>query len=207
MADNFRVIKKKTSDLIPYARNSRTHSEEQIAQVAASIKEFGFTNPVIIDEDNGIIAGHCRVLAAQKLKLKDVPCVQVTGWSDAQKKAYVIADNKLALNAGWDESMLSLEFQELQELDFDLDLTGFSADEIYSIGLGEVAEADWPALAEGDKEPFQQMTFTLHNDQAEQVSRALEIAKKMGEFDSVNENSNGNALARVCELFIGEHNG
>jgi len=130
MAEDFRSIKKNTADLIPYARNSRTHSEEQIAQVAASIKEFGFTNPVIIDEDNGIIAGHCRVLAAQKLKIEEVPCVQVTGWSEAQKKAYVIADNKLALNAGWDEDMLKLEFADLKENDFDLELTGFSLDEI-----------------------------------------------------------------------------
>ena len=97
----FPSIKAKTADLIPYARNSRTHSDEQVAQICSSIKEFGFTNPIIIDEDNGIIAGHGRVLAANKLKMKELPCVQVSGWSEAQKKAYVIADNKLALNAGW----------------------------------------------------------------------------------------------------------
>jgi DNA modification methylase len=121
---------KKTVDLIPYARNSRTHSDEQINQICASIKEFGFTNPIIIDEDNGIIAGHGRVMAANKLKIKELPCVQVEGWTDAQKKAYVIADNKLALNAGWDNEMLALEFEELKGLDFDLELTGFSLDEI-----------------------------------------------------------------------------
>jgi DNA modification methylase len=121
---------KETSELIPYARNSRTHSDEQINQICSSIKEFGFTNPVIIDEDNGIIAGHGRVMAANKLKIKEVPCVQVSGWTEAQKKAYVIADNKLALNAGWDNEMLALEFEELKELDFDLELTGFSLDEI-----------------------------------------------------------------------------
>jgi DNA modification methylase len=133
MAENnefFRTIKANTADLIPYARNSRTHSEEQIAQIAASIREFGFTNPVIIDPENNIIAGHGRVLAAQKLGLKEVPCVVVTGWSEAQKKAYVIADNKLALNAGWDEGMLKLEFDELQDLGFDLELTGFTLGEI-----------------------------------------------------------------------------
>ena len=139
MTRDFPSIKLKTADLIPYARNSRTHSEEQIAQIASSIKEFGFTNPIIVDEDNGIIAGHGRLLAAQKLKIKEVPCVQVAGWTDAQKKAYVIADNKLALNAGWDEKMLALEFDELQELGFDLSLTGFSADEILALKpLGEV---------------------------------------------------------------------
>jgi DNA modification methylase len=120
----------KTSDLIPYARNSRTHSDEQVNQIASSIKEFGFTNPVIIDEQNGVIAGHGRIMAAKKLKIDEVPCVQVTGWTEAQKKAYVIADNKLTLNAGWDEEMLKLEFDDLKELGFDLNLTGFSLDEI-----------------------------------------------------------------------------
>lgn len=135
MAKDFPTIKAKTADLIPYARNSRTHSDEQINQICSSIKEFGFTNPIIIDEDNGIIAGHGCVMAANKLGIKEVPCVQVTGWTEAQKKAYVIADNKLALNAGWDEQMLRLELEELQELDFDLDLTGFSSDEIYELNL------------------------------------------------------------------------
>lgn len=133
MKENFPSIIATTKDLIPYARNSRTHSDEQIAQIAASIREFGFTNPVIIDNDNNIIAGHGRVLAAQKLKIKEVPCVVVTGWTEAQKKAYVIADNKLALNAGWDDKMLALEFDELQELGFDLSLTGFSGDEILAL--------------------------------------------------------------------------
>lgn len=126
----FPTITVKVKDLIPYARNSRTHSEEQVTQIASSIREFGFTNPVIIDKQNNIIAGHGRLLAAQKLGIKEVPCVVVTGWTEAQKKAYIIADNKLALNAGWDEKMLSLEFDELQELGFDLSLTGFSLDEI-----------------------------------------------------------------------------
>lgn len=129
MAD-FQTIKLKTTDLIPYARNSRTHSDEQVNQIASSIKEFGFTNPVIVDEDNGIIAGHGRVMAAKKLGIDEVPCIQVTGWTEAQKKAYVIADNKLALNAGWDMEMLKVELEELQELNFDLDLTGFGADEL-----------------------------------------------------------------------------
>lgn len=134
---NFPLIKVKTDDLIPYARNSRTHSDEQVNQIAASIKEFGFTNPIIIDEDNGIIAGHGRIMAANKLKLDEVPCVQVTGWTEAQKKAYVIADNKLALNAGWDEEMLSIELMDLQELGFDLELTGFSLDEINDLTFEE----------------------------------------------------------------------
>ena len=119
-----------TNDLIPYARNSRTHSDEQIAQVAASIREFGFTNPVLIDQDNGIIAGHGRVMAATRLKLDTVPCIRLSHLSDTQKRAYIIADNKLALNSGWDEEMLKLELIELDALGFDVDLIGFDDAEL-----------------------------------------------------------------------------
>ena len=119
--------------LVPYARNSRTHSDEQVAQIAASIKEWGFTTAVLVDEDGGIIAGHGRTLAAQRLKMKEVPVMVAAGWSDAKKRAYIIADNKLALNAGWDNEMLALELGELKDLDFDLDLTGFNADEIAAL--------------------------------------------------------------------------
>jgi ParB-like chromosome segregation protein Spo0J len=120
----------KTSDLIPYARNSRSHSEVQVAQIAGSIREFGFTNPVLIDADNGIIAGHGRVMAAGKLGLDKVPCIQLRHLTETQKRAYIIADNKLALNAGWDEDLLGLELADLREADFDLNLTGFDGDEI-----------------------------------------------------------------------------
>ncbi len=116
--------------IIPYARNSRTHSDQQIAQIAASIREFGFTNPVLIDAQGGIIAGHGRVMGARQLGLAEVPCLRLGHLSDAQKRAYIIADNKLALNAGWNDEMLALEIKALGELGFDLDLTGFGADEI-----------------------------------------------------------------------------
>ena len=116
--------------LIPYARNSRTHSDEQVAQIAASIREFGWTNPVLLDGANGIIAGHGRVLAARKLGMAEVPCIELAHMSEAQKKAYIIADNKLALNAGWDEEMLRLEISELGDLGFDLALTGFSDEDM-----------------------------------------------------------------------------
>ena len=119
--------------LVPYARNSRTHSAEQIDKIAASIREFGFLNPIIIDGENGIVAGHGRILAARKLGMDDVPCVEAAHLSEAQKRAYIIADNKLALDAGWDEELLRLEFDELAGLDFDLDLTGFEDDEIDAI--------------------------------------------------------------------------
>lgn len=120
----------KTGVLVPYARNTRTHSDDQIKQVADSIKEFGFTNPVLIDSDNGIIAGHGRVMAAQSLGLEEVPCIRLSHLTDAQKRAYIIADNKLALNAGWDEELLRLELKDLNELDFNLDLIGFNDAEL-----------------------------------------------------------------------------
>ena len=123
----------KLDALIPYARNSRTHSDAQVAQIAASIKEFGFTNPVLIDETGSIIAGHGRVMAARKLAFADVPSIRLTHLTDAQKKAYVIADNKLALNAGWDDEMLAVELTDLKDMGFDLDLTGFSTDEIEAL--------------------------------------------------------------------------
>jgi ParB-like chromosome segregation protein Spo0J len=124
------ITYKPTADLIPYARNSRTHSDAQVAQIAASIREFGWTNPILLDGSNGIIAGHGRVLAAQKLGKTEVPTIELSHMDDNQRRAYIIADNKLALNAGWDESMLALELGEIGELGFDLDLTGFSAGEI-----------------------------------------------------------------------------
>lgn len=135
--------------LIPFAKNSRTHSDAQVAQIAASIREFGFTNPVLIDEANGIIAGHGRVLAARKLKLIEVPCIRLAHLTEAQKRAYVIADNKLALNAGWDEAMLKLELADLKALDFDLDLTGFTTDEIDAL----LAEAGAEGLTDPDETP------------------------------------------------------
>lgn len=116
--------------LIPYARNSRTHNDEQVAQIVASIKEFGFTNPILIGADDVIIAGHGRLLAAQRMGLKEVPIVRLPHLTETQRRALVIADNKIALNAGWDEEMLALEMKELGDMDFDLDLLGFSLDEL-----------------------------------------------------------------------------
>lgn len=141
-----------TSILIPYARNSRTHSDAQVQQIASSIKEFGFTNPILIDETNGIIAGHGRLLAAQLLKIKSVPCIRLGYLSDAQKRAYVIADNKLALNAGWDDELLSLELKDLQLNDFDLSLTGFNEEELAKLLVeaveGQTDPDDVPELQE-----------------------------------------------------------
>lgn len=126
--------------LIPYAKNSRTHSEEQVAQIAASIKEWGFTTAVLVDESGSIIAGHGRLMAARKLGLTSLPVMVAKDWTDAQKRAYVIADNKLALNAGWDNDLLALELGELGDLGFDLELTGFTDEEIKALMPVDVTE-------------------------------------------------------------------
>tara|TARA_R110000851_G_scaffold133381_3_gene268200 strand:- start:7067 stop:8197 length:1131 start_codon:yes stop_codon:yes gene_type:complete len=118
----------KVSDLIPYASNSRTHSETQVAQIAASIKEFGITNPILIDPDGGVVAGHGRVLAMNKLGITETPVITLNGLTEAQRKAYVIADNQLALNAGWDLDLLKVEIEGLEELDFDTSILGFDDD-------------------------------------------------------------------------------
>ena len=137
------IKKVATADLIPYANNSRVHSDKQVNQIAASIKEFGFLNPIIVDGDNGIIAGHGRVMAANKLGIKELPCVDASHLSEAQKKAYVIADNKLALNAEWDLGLLKIEIESLQEDDFKLNLLGFDVDELNGIlGFDDIAEED-----------------------------------------------------------------
>lgn len=131
--------------LIPYARNSRTHNDEQVAQIVASIKEFGFTNPILIGADDVIIAGHGRLLAAQCMGLKEVPVVRLPHLTETQRRALVIADNKIALNAGWDEKMLALEMKELGEMDFDLDLLGFSLDELKELDAFGEPEASYNA--------------------------------------------------------------
>lgn len=133
MEMKLKIEYRKVSDLLPYARNARTHSEAQVSQLAASIKEFGFNNPVAIDADGMILCGHGRVMAAQKLGLTEVPTVCLSHLSATQKKAYILADNKLALNAGWDNDMLKVELEDLKFSNFDLDLVGFSTEELDEI--------------------------------------------------------------------------
>ena len=152
---------RKSGDLIPYINNSRTHSDHQVQQVASSIKEFGFTNPILIDEGDGIIAGHGRLMAAQKLGLDEVPTITLKGLTEAQRKAYVIADNQLAMNADWDLDALKVEVERLTELDFDIDLLGFDDDMLAGLMEEEPAEGltdeddvpeleDDPITVEGD---------------------------------------------------------
>ena len=190
-ADN--VQQRDIADLIPYARNSRTHSEAQVAQIAASIKEWGFTTAVLIDHDCGIIAGHGRVLAARKLGMTTVPVVIADGWTDAQKRAYIIADNKLALNAGWDDELLALELEELQGLDFDLDLIGFDEDELaellQDVGVTEgLTDPDDAPEVDEENEPVSQRGMVWlcgsHRVMCGDSTSEGDVAKLMDGIDS-----------------------
>ena len=145
-ADN--ISRKTVKSLIPYARNARTHSDAQVAQIAASIKEWGWTNPILVDPEGGIIAGHGRVMAARQLKIEEVPVMVANGWTDAQKKAYILADNQLGLNAGWDMSLLAVEICDLADAGFNLDLIGF--DEKI---LGDLLNDPTDGLTDPDETP------------------------------------------------------
>jgi len=156
MTQNRKLEWRSVSTLIPYARNSRTHSDEQIAQIAASIKEFGWTNPILIDGDNGIIAGHGRLSAARKLGHEEVPVIELKDLTETQRKAYIIADNRLALNAGWDNEMLTIELKELLADNFALDILGFDSKELNALLEPEVVvgltdEDDAPEIPEEPK--------------------------------------------------------
>jgi len=165
---------RKTGELIPYINNSRTHSEQQVQQVAASIKEFGFTNPILIDEDSGIIAGHGRLQAAQMMGMDEVPTITLEGLTEAQRKAYVIADNKLALNSGWDDELLKVELEILSDLDFDLDILGW---DVLPDFKGEV---DYSILDDDDlDDELEGMT--------DDVKKAIQIEFEAQDYDEAAE--------------------
>ena len=205
-AKKYKMQDRNVADLIPYVNNSRVHSDEQVLQICSSIREFGFTNPVLIDEENGVIAGHGRLMAAKKLDMEKVPCIILAGLSEAQKKAYVIADNQLALTASWNMEVLALEVEALQAEDFDLNILGFSDEELNNLVISfDADEVPPPELASGEKDTLRQCTFTLTDEQYESVMAAIAKAKELGPFgETGNENGNGNGLARVAEVFNGE---
>ena len=151
--------------LVPYANNARTHSPEQIMKLRSSLREFGFINPVIIDKDFGIIAGHGRVMAAKEEGIDEVPCVFVDYLTEAQKKAYILADNRMALDAGWDEEMLKIEIESLQGMDFDIGLVGFDDDELADL------------FAENDKTEIEDDDFLfVEQDVVDDLKRRLHNA-------------------------------
>jgi ParB-like chromosome segregation protein Spo0J len=154
-----KIVQKSVDKLIPYVNNSRTHSDEQIAQIASSIKEFGWTNPILVDGENGIIAGHGRLMAARKLGYKEVPTIELKDLTETQRKAYIIADNRLALNAGWDNEMLTIELNDLLADGFALDILGFDSKELNALLEPEVVEGltDEDAVPEIPDEPKTKM--------------------------------------------------
>jgi hypothetical protein len=139
-ADAMKIVQKPVDKLIPYINNSRTHSDEQVAQIAASIKEFGWTNPILVDGENGIIAGHGRLMAARKLGYTEVPTIELKDLTETQRKAYIIADNRLALNAGWDNEMLTIELNDLLADGFALEMLGFDAGIVEQLLMGETPD-------------------------------------------------------------------
>jgi hypothetical protein len=159
--NKLKIQYKKTNDLIPYARNARTHSELQIGQIAASIKEFGFTQPILLDGQNGIIAGHGRYEAALKMQMSEVPTIDLSHLSDIQKRAYVIADNKIALNSAWDNQLLELEIADLKEVGFDIELLAFDPSELnkanidYSILDDDEVDDELDDMANGVRKAIQ----------------------------------------------------
>lgn len=188
--------------LFMYARNPRKNDSE-IPRMVAAIQEFGFRLPILIKSDGSVIDGHLRIKAARQLGMTELPCVLGDGMSDAQVKAFRLLANRSVQWAQWDEELLKLEFEDLQIADFDVELTGFDMDEIakYS-GIFDVNEGEPPELRDGDRAPFQQMTFTVHDEQAEEIKDAIAKAKKEGGDESeINENTNGNAIAWICQRF------
>ena len=167
-------------DLIPYVNNSRIHSQDQINQVAASINEWGFTNPILIDEKNMILAGHCRLLAAQKLKLDKVPVIIARGWSEEQKKAYIIADNKLSLNSSWDKELLKAEIKQLEVDNYNLDFVGFNVEELTELFLDKEfgttdAFDEWQDMPEYDNEDMNYYrSFKIHFNNQEDLDEFIE---------------------------------
>lgn len=188
--------------LAPYEKNARTHSPDQVDQIVASMQEFGFTNPILIDDQNVIIAGHGRLEAAKRIGMLTVPTIMLAGLTDAQRRAYILADNRIALNAGWDENMLAAELADLEDDNFDLQLLGFGDEELDRLLPSAEPLNSMPVLPSAAKPDFQQITFTLHNEQAARMKAAMNLARGMGPFSSLNENGNGNAIARVCEMFL-----
>ena len=186
----------------PYENNPRKLSEKAIETVAMSLKEYGFRQPIVVDKDRIIVVGHTRFRASKKLGFKEVPITIADNLTPSQINAYRIADNRTAQESEWDYKLLQEEFSNLVDEKFNLELTGFNEDELKNyLSMEEDFEVDLPEINNEDKQPFQQITFTLHNEQYEIVQQALDYIKKQNIDDSINDNKNGNAITEICKLF------
>jgi hypothetical protein len=194
-----KIEKIPTDKLIPYARNAKKHDAAQVSKLAGSIREFGFNNPVLIDKDNGIIAGHGRVMAAQQLGLADVPCIRLGHLTDNQRKAYILADNRLAeIGGGWDQEMLGIELSDLREADFDLDLVGFEGSEIEHflnppelsqdvLQGGDQGKTPADQLENYENSTIRQIVLIMGAEEFEEVMKNLGDIKKERGLDSNTE--------------------
>ena len=204
------IIKMKVEDLIPYVNNPR-NNENAVDKVASSIAEFGFKSPIIIDKNNIVINGHTRLLASKKLGLKEVPVIKADDLTEAQVKAFRIADNKTSEYAEWNGELLKLELEQLEGMNFDLECTGFDMDDIEQmLNLGfDYSEDEFGEdfeLPSGDKKPIQQRTFTLHDNQASLIDFVIDKARERYNDDEVetfgNTNKNGNLLYMVVKEWV-----
>jgi hypothetical protein len=177
---NAEIVMRPTAQLVPYARNARLHTDEQVAQIVAAIREFGFTNPVLVDEKQEIIAGHGRVLAAQRLSMPECPTIELGYLTDAQKRAYRLADNKLALNSAWDEDLLRAEIAELRLLAFDLDAAGFTALDLDQMFAAETdPNSEWQGMPEFEQQnemPFR--SIVVHFKDQQSVDKFAKLVKQ-----------------------------
>ena len=186
----------------PYENNPRKLKDSAIEKVAMSLKEYGFRQPIVVDKDRIIVVGHTRYRASKKLGLKEVPITIADNLTPEKINAYRIADNRTAEESEWDYKLLQEEFSNLVDEKFNLELTGFNEDELKKyLAMEEDFEVDLPEINDEDKQPLQQKTFTLHNEQYEIVQQALDYIKKQNIDDSINDNRNGNAITEICKLF------
>lgn len=189
--NKLQIVYKNVDDLIPYARNAKIHDENNINLIAGSIKSFGFNNPVLLDGENGIIAGHGRVLASKKLGIKQIPTIELQGLSDAEKRAYIIADNRLTEKSEWDKDMLGLELADLKALNIDLDSIGFNESEVNEL-LG--VEGELPEIEDRDAPMNKTVTFTFDTEEDfEEVMSKIDQFKEEGKGEN-----NSIALLRLC---------
>lgn len=202
-----KIVNLKTEQLIPYINNPR-NNDDAVDKVASSIKEFGFKVPIVINKDNVVVTGHTRLKAAKKLGIEEVPCIIADDLTDAQIKAFRIADNKVSEYAEWNEELLKIELEELVDLEFDLINTGFEADDLeVMLNLGfDYNEDDFGdefTLPEGDKKPIQQISFTFHDKQVDLITRAMDDIENRYDKDELetfgNENKKGNLLYMVVK--------
>ena len=198
------TIKLKISELANDPANARKHDQRNIKAIADSLQRFGQQKPIVVDKSKVVRAGNGTLEAAKMLGWDEITCV-MTSLTGAEATAYAIADNRTSELAEWDDPVLMATLQSLEDEDRELlEACGYTEDELEKLlNQFDVDEIDPPSLADGDREPFQQMTFTLHDEQAEAVKAAMEKAKAAGPFDGPNENSNGNALARIAEAYRG----